>query len=307
MKKLTYLVSAIATGLFSSAHADVSVSGSASVAYSAAGSTTQLQNYGSIGFGLSTTTSSGMTISAGGGFSRDIATATALTGFDGLTFSTGGVTIEVGNDVALSDAVGDLSDVASSVASQEVSPVTNTASVQTDEGAGVGLTTSFGDASVYLAYVGNGGVDGNPEARLDNATITGASAKISTTVGALGVTAAYVTVNGGTDDTETGVAVSYGSSMGTISAGYGSTTGTNDGSLASAAYSLALDADTSVAIGYVTHEVGSTTGSTTEIKLARSLGGGASVFLESVSTNGTVTTSSVNNASGIAVGTSVSF
>lgn len=304
MKKLTYLVSAVAAGLFSSAHADVSVSAGAGVHYSAAGSTTTLLNTGSVGFGLSTTTSTGMTISAGGGISRDVNAATAFTGFDGLTFATGGVSIEVGNDVALADGVGDVSDVAGDAAGLNVATITNTTGVQTDEGAGIGLSTSFGGASVSLAYVGNGGVDGNPAARLDNATVTGASAKISTTVGALGVTAAYVTVSGTTDDTESAVSVSYGSNMGTISAGYGSTTGTKDGSVGSVGYSLSLDADTSVAIGYASHEVGSTTGSVMEVALSRSLGGGASVYLQSVSTNGTTTGS---NASGIAVGTSVSF
>jgi tryptophan synthase alpha subunit len=77
------------------------------------------------------------------------------------------------------------------------------------------------------------------------------SAKISTAVGAVGVTAAYVThADTSVDDTETAVALSYSSDMGDITVGYGSSTGANDGTVISGAYTMALDADTSVSIGY---------------------------------------------------------
>lgn len=311
MKKLTYLVSAVLAGLglSTSANADVSVSGGAFVAYHSAGGVTELYNGGSVGFGLSTTTSSGMTISAAGGISRDVDAATGFTGFDGLTFGTGGATIEVGTDVALSDGVGDVSDVAGDAAGLNVDTVTNTAGVQDDEGGGVSLSTSFGDASVTFAWVADASVDGDPNSRTDNAATTGGSVKISTSMGSVGVTAAYVTVSGATDDTESAVAVSYASDMGTLSAGYGASTGTNDGNVASGAYTMNLDADTSVSIGYARHDVDSTTGSVTEVSLSRSLGGGASLFVEAVSVSGT-TTASTNvdgGTSGFAIGTSVSF
>ena len=68
MKKLTYLASAIvaALGFSTAANADISVSGSADVAYTDAGGNTTSMNGGGISFALSTTTDAGVSISASG-------------------------------------------------------------------------------------------------------------------------------------------------------------------------------------------------------------------------------------------------
>lgn len=308
MKKLTYLVSAVLAGLglSASANAEVSVSGSATLGYSAAGSETALHTFGAVSFGLSTTTASGMTISTGAGITAETSsTAGNVTGWDGLKFATSGATIEIGTDVALADGNGDVSDVAGDLAEVGKSAASAGVGVGSDEGAGIGISTSFGGASVGLAYVMDSSVDGDYVSDLNDADSTGASVKISTAVGAVGVTVAYVTHNGTTDDTESSISASYDTGMGAVGLGYGQSTGDTDGTVASASYSMNLDADTSLAIGYAAFNQDSDDSNVTEVALSRSLGGGASVFAEYTNLGGD------NDASGetsaFAIGTSVSF
>ena len=325
MKKLAYLASAIFAGLgfASTASADVSVSGSSKLAYTASGAITKIHTLGTVDFGLSTTTASGMTISSGasismstsqnGGVDNGYSGKGIVTGWDGLTFATGGATIEIGTDVALADGVGEVDGVHAFDGTMDhsgVNGVTRTVGVTEDEGTGLGLSTSFGGASVGLAYVANAATDGGSVGRIDNATTTGASAKVSTSLGAVGVTVAYVTQDtGSTTDTESAAALTYASDMGTLTLGYGASTGTNDGSVMSAAYKMSLDADTSIALGYASYDVTvsgtSSTGTETNVSLVRALGGGASVFADFGSVSGT--TSGGSDDSAIAIGTSVSF
>ena len=326
MKKLAYLATAVLAGLgfTSTASAEVSVSGSQTLMYSAAGAVTGVRNYGSVDFGLSTTTASGMTISSGAGISMGdgnsglYSTSDAVVyGWDGLTFASGGVTVEIGTDVALADGVGEVDGVHASDATADHSgmkTVTNTVGITNDEGAGISLTTALGGATLSLAYVADVAVDGGPSERIDDSTGTGMSAKISTTVGAVGVTAAYVSHSDtGVDDTETAIAASYSSSMGDLTVGYGSSTGANDGTVVSAAYKMALDADTSIAFGYASYDVDSTSGTETNASITRALGGGASVFADFGSVSGTTTNASAFGSSALtsesvfAIGTSVSF
>ena len=68
MKKLTYLVSALATALAGSAYADVSVSGSGSANYiskTVSGDKGNVHVGSAVVFGLSTTTANGIGISTG--------------------------------------------------------------------------------------------------------------------------------------------------------------------------------------------------------------------------------------------------
>ena len=111
----------------------------------------------------------------------------------------------------------------------------------------------MGGAALSLVYVVDTDSDGSAGNRFDNATGTAMSASITTTVGAVGVTAVASHSNTSVDDTETGVALSYGSSMGDVVVGYGSSSGASDGNVLSASYTMALDADTSLAL--VTHHM----------------------------------------------------
>jgi len=354
MKKLAYLATAIFAGLgfTSTASADVSVSGSSKLAYTAAGSTTKLHTLGTVDFGLSTTTASGMTISSGASISMSTSGSPIATGWDGLTFATGGATIEIGTDVALADGVGEVQGVHAfdgTLDHSGIDGVSRQVAISSDEGTGIGLSTSFGGASVSLAYVANTAQDGGSSGQIDNATASGSSIKVSTSVGAVGVTVAYVTQDtGSVNNSETAAALSYASDMGTLTVGYGSSSGTYDGTVASASYKMALDADTSVAVGYAAYDVrngtaidsysrtqnsettvGATTaqtvnvvkttltaasssGTAANVSVVKSLGGGASVFADFGTVNGTVGATGVAGASGlvtsaVAIGTSVSF
>lgn len=347
MKKLAYLASAIFAGLgfTSTASADVSVSGSSTLAYTASGSTTKLHTLGTVDFGLSTTTASGMTISSGASISMSTSGSPIATGWDGLTFSTGGATIEIGTDVALADGVGEVDGVHAFDGTMDhsgVDGVSRSVGISSDEGTGFSLSTSLGGASLGLAYVANTGTDGGSSGQIDNATASGSSIKISTSVGAVGVTAAYVAQDtGSVNNTESAIAASYASDMGTVTVGYGASDGTFDGTVASASYKLALDADTSISIGYAAYDVrtgtattqastyslntatgaivtnattsllaaGSSSGTETNVSVVRALGGGASVFADFGTVSGTTgsTGASTGETSAVAIGTSVSF
>jgi collagen type VII alpha len=305
MKKLTYLVSAVVAGLFTSAHADVSVSGSASVVYQSAGSDTNLHNGGAVSFGLSTTTASGMTVSTSAGITNSTTSgsAGAVTGWDNLTFATGGVTLNVGNDIGLPDGVGEVGGLVGDTAAVGSAGITSTTGLTDDEGTGISLSTSLGSAGLSVYYV----ADSAPGATgdIDGATGTGSGVKITTAVGDVGLTVAYAAHSDtGVDDTETGASASYATGMGTISVGYTTSTGANDGNSVGVAYSMDLDADTSLGIGYQTHDVNSNSGRATDVTISRSLGGGMSVFGELRSTSGDTGT---GENSTMAIGTSVSF
>ena len=347
MKKLAYLASAIFAGLgfTSTASADVSVGGSSTLAYTAAGATTKIHTLGTVDFGLSTTAASGMTISSGASISMSTSGSGIVTGWDGLKFSTGGATIEIGTDVALADGVGEVDGVHAFDGTMDhsgVDGVTRTVKISSDEGTGFGLSTSLGGASIGLAYVANTGTDGGSSGQIDNATATGSSIKISTSVGAVGVTAAYVAQDtGSVNNTESAVSASYASDMGTITVGYGASDGTKDGTVTSASYVMNLDADTTISLGYASYDVrtgtattkgtgnfavntttgaveqastttklaaGSSSGTETNVSVVRALGGGASVFADFGTVSGTTGAEATSGeTSAIAIGTSVSF
>jgi hypothetical protein len=290
-----------------------------------------------------------MTISSGASISMSTSGSAIATGWDGLTFATGGSTIEIGTDVALADGVGEVQGVHAfdgTLDHSGIDSVSRQVAISSDEGTGIGLSTSFGGASVGLAYVANTATDGGSSGQIDNATASGSSIKVSTSVGVVGVTVAYVTQDtGSVNNSETAAALSYASDMGTLTFGYGSSSGTYDGTVASASYKMALDADTSIAVGYAAYDVrngtaqtsysrsndtltasgsqtvtvtpttltaASSSGTAANVSVVRSLGGGASVFADFGTVSGTVGGTGVAGASGlvtsaVAIGTSVSF
>jgi len=333
MKKLTYLVSALAAVFgYSAAQAEVSVSGSATLAYQSAGSDTNLHNGGAVSFGLSTTTASGMTVSSSAGITLS-ATATGdgsddltssssdiaegiegeVTGFENITFATSGVTLTVGRDIALPDGKGEVGGLVSDITALNSKAITNTTGLADDEGAGISFGTSMGDMALTFYYIADNSP--NPtKADIDGASGTQAAILVSTDVGNVGITGAYVSNNDTQEQTETAIAASYAMGAGTLKVGYTASTGGTasdsdkyEGNSVGVAYSLNLDADTTLALGYQTHDVNSTTGRATDITISRSLGGGASVFAEMRSTSGTTTSASGQESSVMSIGTSVSF
>ena len=308
MKKLSLLVSALTAGIFTTAQADITVSGSSVIAYQSADSDNNSAHGGGISFGLSTTTDSGMTVSSSAGFSLSASGAAqtdrALTGFKNITFATGGTTITVGSDVGVPDGVGDVGGAVGDITALKNKGMTNTVGITDDEGAGVSVSTGFGGATVTLVYVADSGTITN-SGNIDGATGTGTGASISTTMGDLGITVGYAThADTNIDDTETGIAVTYAAMGGTLTAGYETSTGAKDGNQFGVKYAMTLDA-ASVTVGYSSADVASTTATQSDVAVSYPMGGGMSVFAEMRSVSGTIGGSGAASTS--AIGTSISF
>jgi len=313
MKKIMYVMSALAAVFSGNALADVSVSGSGQFNYTSSGSSGFASTSGGISFALSTTTAGGVAISTSGGITQD-AEGTASdghTGFTSLAFATGGTTITLSNDVS-AGSVGSVGGVASGLV--DVGHDTINASpalaVGDADGGGVAIATSLGDAAVTATYVW----DTTPEdqGQTDTSasdTVTGV--KISLPMGPLTVSASHVMYNpggSGTDDTMSGASAAYAVGGGTLTLGYETSTGTTKATETSGAYSMSLDADTTIAVGYTQADEGATSASITEAKVTRALSGSASVYAEMKSSSGSVTsTTTSTNASTFAIGTSVAF
>ena len=321
MKKLLILVSAISAGFTAAAQADVSVSGSANVAYlSTSGSTAagdeELAVGTTVDFALSTTTASGLGISGSLSLSTDYDSnnSDTATGGRAVTFTTGGTSIVVG-DVEISDTIGavggvvngpldDASDLDTSVGSGFID----------DDGMGVEMTTAVGSASLNISYVANDMTDNfgiiNSSTSGDDAAM---SASIAVPVGAWTVTVGVADHDSG--ESSSGAEVSGAIGGGTITAGYSSqtllaggadNTAAGDSDVFGATYSMSLDADTTVAVGYQNaKDADSESATKTELSIERSLGGGASIYLDLANLSG----DTAANADGTAIGfgTSVSF
>ena len=320
MKKLTLVLAAIASAFTATAKADVSASGSANVAYlSTAGDGTNDEELAvgtTVDFALSTTTATGMTISAGASISQDYDADTGVGGDGGnaVTFGIAGATIVVG-DVEISDTIGavggvvngpldDASDLDTSVATGFLD----------DDGLGVELTTAVGDASLNISYVSND--DANNYGKLNSST-SGAnsamSASISMPMGAYTFTLGVA--DSDTGESSSGAEVSAALGGGTVKVGYSNQTLTTahgdlstagDSEVIGATYTMSLDADTTIAIGYTGRkDADSQSDTKTELSIERALGGGASVYLDLVNLTGD--TASNADGTAIAFGTSVAF
>ena len=319
MKKLLIMVSALTAAVFSSAKADISVSGSAGLAMISGGnvldgdasgsrstSGTLFQQGGAISFSMSTTSAGGLTVSAGAGItmdSNDRTDAKSVSGLAQLTFAADGFSLTVGDiDLPGGGGVGEVGGVASAQVDNGGYTATGIVTGVSDtEGYGFTASTSVGSASLTFGYL----LDKAPEG-INNAESAsgdyGSGVTIAMPMGDMSVTLGYANVTGTADETTAGVAVSYGLGGGTLKVGYESTDEATDSSTMSAAFSGSLDADTTYAIGYTDGEQGSTASTQTEAKITRSLGGGISVFAEIQSNDG-----SGVSGTNMAVGTTVAF
>jgi len=321
MKKLTLALSAIAAAFSASAQADVSVSGAASAAYVSSAATTQntsIITSGSVSFALSTTTASGMGISAGMGITQDPdangqTNKSGVSGGQAVTFTTGGATIVVG-DIELGDTPGSVGGVVGGVLGDNNGLNSNVASgFADDDGLGLSLSTAVGAASLSVGYIVNDGKDNNG---VINSTTSGEDAM---TAASITVPMGMYTVTVGVADSDTGES-SSGASVaaalggGTLTVGYSNQTlkatleddasVDGDTTVMGATYKMALDADTSVSVGYQSQKDADSDSTTRmDASISRSLGGGASVYLDIRNLSGDAAVKD----SAIAFGTSVSF
>jgi len=237
-----------------------------------------------------------------------------MDGGQAVTFTTGGTSIVVG-DVEISDTIGavggvvngpldDASDLNTSVASSFID----------DDGLGVELTTAIGSSSLNISYVAN---DMDDNYGIINSATSGddsaMSASVSVPVGDFTVTLGVADSDSGESSsgaevsgTIGGGSVTVGYSRQTLTAGHADLTTAGDSDVVGATYSMSLDADTSVAVGYQNAKDSDSESATkTELSIERSIGGGASIYLDLVNLSG----DTAANADGTAIGfgTSVSF
>jgi hypothetical protein len=331
MKKLLIMVSAFTAAVFSSAKADISVSGSAGLAMISGGnvidgapavtagagltttaaseratSGTLFQQGGAISFAMSTTTAGGMTVSTSGGItmdSNDRVSNKGVSGLAAMTFAADGFSLTVGDiDLPGGGGVGEVGFVASAQVDNGGYTQTGIVTGVSDtEGYGFTASTSVGAASVTFGYL----LDKNPEGANNAESASGdygSGVTVAMPMGDLSLTLGYANVTGTADETTAGVAVSYGLGGGTLKLGYESTDEATDSSTMAASFSGSLDADTTYAIGYTDGEAGTLASTATEVVLTRALGGGVSVFAEIQSLDGSGT-----SGTNMAVGTTVAF
>lgn len=322
MKKLLILLSAIGAMFTTTTHADISLSGSSDAAYlSTSGSDaegdSEIAVGASVDFAMSTTTASGMTISAKMGVEQDYDGDNnhEVTGGQNITFGLTGATIVVG-DVEISDTVGSVGGVVGGVL-DDASDLSSSVShgFLDDDGLGVELTTAVGTASLNISYVANDTDDNygimNSSTAGDDAAM---SASISLPMGAYSVTLGVADSDSGESSSGAEVAAAIGG--GTLTVGYSQQTLIATGNTAlgvdgdtevvGATYAMSLDADTSVAVGWNTRKDADSESSTmTELSISRALGGGASVYLDLQNLAGDTAANADGTA--IAFGTSVSF
>jgi len=307
MKKIAYLVSAVAAGLgFSTAaQADVTVSGSGGLEVLSAGSTTTVYQGGAVSFALSTTTASGIAVSTSSGWGIDSDTAdsdaSGAQEFTSLSLAAGGNTVTFATAMEL-PAGGGVGGVSKDLVSTGLAAGTASAGAGDHTGHGVSLSTALGSASLTIGYVFDTDTAANNSSTSGNDTAFGVG--VSMPMGALTVSVNHAQDNGASSS-ETGGNVAYAIGGGTLKVGYlDDTTSGAAATEISGAYSMSLDADTSLAIGYKSTDEGSANTQVTEVGITRAMGGGVSLFLDYSSISGS--TGSGNN-SAVAFGTNIAF
>lgn len=315
MKKLTYLLSAIATAVSANAFADISVSGSAGVGYvNDKGGSNNIVNSGTVSFGMSTSTSGGLGIAASVGLSVSPSAENIATGTGGqqITFTTGGSTIVVG-DIEIADTPGSVGS-AVSANTGENNDITNLVAggFADDDGNGVSLSTGVGMATVTIGQIWS--TVANSRVDITASTAQATAIGVSVPVGGWTLTAGTASH----DDTaeSSGLSVSGAIGGGTLTVGYGTqktpaggvyteATAAGDANVMGATYAMALDADTSIKVGYKNRKDQDDDSLTQlDVYAARSLGGGASVYVDMRSVQAT---GSTNGGTAFGFGTAVSF
>ena len=322
MKKLTYLLSAIATAFSANAFADISVSGSGGVGYvNDKDGDNKMINSATVSFGMSTTTSGGLGIAASLGLSVspsgevDATNGAISTGGQTLTFTTGGSTIKIG-DIEIADTPGSVGS-AIEANTGENNAITHVVAggFADDDGNGISLSTGVGGATVSIGHIWETAT--NSIANITDSTTTATAFGVSVPVGGWTLTAGTASH----DDTaeSSGLSVSGAVGGGTLTVGYGTqktpasstdaayteATAAGDSNVMGATYAMALDADTSVKIGYKNRKDQDDDSLTQlDVYAARSLGGGASVYVDMRSVTATGTG---NGGTAFGFGTAVSF
>jgi hypothetical protein len=297
----------------------VSISGSANVAYLSTAATTDAEKLavGSItSFALSTTTATGLTISGSMALSTDYDNNAAAGGDGGqaVTFATGGASITVG-DIGVDDTIGSVGGVVNGPLDDASGVSSNVATgfgaAADDDGMGVAFSSAMGSATLSINYIANTAADNYGVINPDSGE-SAMGASISVPMGAYTVSVGVADNDNGSSAAGGTVAAVLGG--GTLTVGYSSQTidsgdhsslsTTGDTQVVGATYAMSLDADTSIAVGYNSaKDADSDAATKMELSIERSLGGGASVYLDMVNLSGDASV----DGTAIGFGTSVSF
>jgi len=317
MKKLLLMVSALSAGLFSVAHADITVSGSGGLGLaSGQGAYSTAVGGAGITFGLSSDLGNGVTVSTKGTVSVDSdandATLTdGISGFHTFTIATGGSTVNIGQDIDIAgDGVGELGSVGSDLNDLGgYGGGTVGAGLGEEDGFGLGFSTALGTATVTASYVLDTVSPTNSSA--SNLTTTASGIQASLPMGAMTIVAGM-----GQDDrtgtsggTHTGLEASMAISGGTLSVGTFSTdlnsTGKDKRGYGAKFATTLGSASVSVGYRYRDNTTDNTNSTVTSASLSQSIGAGASVFVDAVNYSGYASAS--ETGTNIAVGTTFSF
>ena len=259
-----------------------------------------------------------------------------VSGGQTLSFATGGATITVG-DVVVNDTPGDVGGVVGGQVGDNGGLNSNVGSgFVDDDGLGVAFSTAVGGSTLGFTYIANDDVD-----TLGGINVAGSNALMgaSFTMPVGGMTVSLGVADSDTGETSSGASVSTAIGGGTLVVGYGqqtlktaekstavsyalsssngsttvyTTTDSTNGDLDAdgdttvmgATYTMALDADTTVKVGFQNvKDADDDSHSQFDASISRALGGGASVFLDMRNLSGDAS----QDGSAIAVGTNVSF
>ena len=212
MKKLLVLISSAFAAMVGSAHADISVSGSAGLgAVSGNGSATNIYSGGAVSFALSSDLGNGVVVSTSAGITLDTNDATtasgstSATGLSNIAFATGGSTITVGRAVGLAGAgTGDVSGAAGDLVDEGGYTGPKRAGLSDDEGYGISLSTSVGGSTVTVAHILDltpTGTEYNNASTTEADTASGIS--VSVPVGTMTLSLGYASLDN-TSETNTG-------------------------------------------------------------------------------------------------------
>lgn len=314
MKKIALIVSAISAGLFSAAHADISVSGSAGVGVSSglSASGTQITNGAAVSFALSSDLGNGVVVSTSAGISLDSNDAKALstvnaTGLSNLTFTTGSTSFTIGGDVDIAgDGVGEVGGVAGDLVDEGDynAGAVGMGGLAQEDGYGMSVTTAVGSGTLTASYILDA-ADGENNAVTDE-TDTASGLQVSMPLGDI-----TVTVGASSDDhtstggSQAGAQAAMSIMGGSVTAGMAEFSPTSGTSTSTWGLSYAgTFAGANLSLGYTSGTAGTNKSTRTEVSLSQSIGAGASVFLD-ISTGSGKT--SGTNGSNIAVGTTFTF
>jgi len=170
-------------------------------------------------------------------------------------------------------------------------------------GEGFTLSTSMGGATLTIGYVADGTVDG--VMNLTDATDTAAGATISLPLGNMTATVGFANADTANEsETHVGGELALAAGGGTLTVGMGQASlDAGTATTMGATYAMSLDADTSLSVGYNNTKDAAANDTTTEVNISRSLGGGASVFIDVLNVSG----DSATAGTAFAVGSSFSF